>query len=155
MRGKKRFLAIFAGVGIISTALLVLLAQGLDPGIHFWHHWTNWFQWRKHPFMTPCFAHVAKEEDRDKVSTRGYAMGYRRYSPGSKHCHDPAIARHMGTPAFLLECSDLVGSILHPTFPKYSRTSSCDEPQETWRKNFCQFQTAGKPSRIFGAIKSF
>jgi MFS transporter, UMF1 family len=76
MRGKKRFLAIFAGIGIVSTALLALVGTG------------NWLFASilavvgrlgfngSITFYDSLLAHVAKEDDRDRVSARGYAMGY-------------------------------------------------------------------------------
>jgi UMF1 family MFS transporter len=76
MRGKKRFLAIFAGVGILSTALLVLVGTGdwvlasilgIIGRIGFSGANT---------FYDALLPHVAKEEDQDVVSARGYAMGY-------------------------------------------------------------------------------
>lgn len=76
MRGKKRFLAIFAGIGIVSTALLVLVSTGdwilasvLGIVGRIGFNGAN-------TFYDALLPHVAKEEDRDKVSTRGYAMGY-------------------------------------------------------------------------------
>jgi UMF1 family MFS transporter len=76
MRGKKLFLAIFAGVGIIGTALLVLVSTGdwllasvlaVLGRIGFNGSLT---------FYDALLPHVAKEEDQDSVSARGYAMGY-------------------------------------------------------------------------------
>ncbi len=76
MRGKKRFLAIFAGIGITGTALLVLVGTGdwllasvlaVLGRIGFNGSLT---------FYDALLPHVAKEEDQDSVSARGYAMGY-------------------------------------------------------------------------------
>lgn len=76
MRGKKRFLAIFAGIGIISTALLVLVSTGdwilasiLGIVGRIGFNGAN-------TFYDALLPHVAREDDRDKVSARGYAMGY-------------------------------------------------------------------------------
>jgi MFS transporter, UMF1 family len=76
MRGKKRFLAIFAGIGIVATALLVFVGTGdwmlaallvLIGRIGFAGSIS---------FYDSLLPHVAKEEDRDSVSARGYAFGY-------------------------------------------------------------------------------
>ncbi len=76
MRGKKRFLALFAGIGIIGTALLVLVSTGdwllasllaILGRIGFNGSLT---------FYDALLPHVAKEGDRDRVSARGYAFGY-------------------------------------------------------------------------------
>ncbi len=75
-RGKKRYLAIFAGIGIIGTALLVLVNTGdwvlasilgIIGRIGFSGANT---------FYDALLPHVAREADQDKVSARGYAMGY-------------------------------------------------------------------------------
>jgi UMF1 family MFS transporter len=75
-RGKKRFLAIFAGIGIISTALLVLVSTGdwilaailgIVGRVGFSGSIT---------FYDAILPHIARDEDRDSVSARGYAMGY-------------------------------------------------------------------------------
>lgn len=75
-RGKKRFLAIFAGIGIVGTALLVLVESGdwilasilgIIGRIGF--NGAN-------TFYDALLPHVARPEDQDKVSARGFAMGY-------------------------------------------------------------------------------
>lgn len=75
-RGKKRFLAIFAGIGIVGTALLVLVGTGdwilasilgIIGRIGF-----N----SANTFYDSLLPHVARPEDQDKVSARGFAMGY-------------------------------------------------------------------------------
>jgi len=76
MRGKKRFLALFAGLGIVGTALLVLVSTGdwllasilaVLGRIGFNGSLT---------FYDALLPHVAGEGDRDRVSARGYAFGY-------------------------------------------------------------------------------
>jgi UMF1 family MFS transporter len=76
MRGKKLLLSIFAGIGILGTAFLVLVETGdwvlasilaIVGRIGFSG---------ANVFYDALLPHVAKEEDRDRVSSRGYAMGY-------------------------------------------------------------------------------
>jgi UMF1 family MFS transporter len=76
MRGKKRFLAIFVGIGILSTALLVMVQTGdwmlaAIFGIVGRIGFSG-----ANVFYDALLPHVAKDEDQDRVSTRGYAMGY-------------------------------------------------------------------------------
>ena len=76
MRGKKRFLAVFAGLGILATALLVLVNTGdwilasiLGILGRIGFNGAN-------TFYDALLPHVARPEDQDRVSARGYAMGY-------------------------------------------------------------------------------
>lgn len=76
MRGKKRFLSMFIGIGVLSTGLLVFVNTG------------DWFLASMlfiigrvgfnsaNVFYDALLPHIAKEDDRDWVSTRGYAFGY-------------------------------------------------------------------------------
>ncbi len=76
MRGKKRFLAIFAGIGIVGTALLVLVGTGdwilaSILGIIGRIGFNGSIS-----FYDSLLPHVARQDDQDRVSARGYAMGY-------------------------------------------------------------------------------
>ena len=75
-RGKKPFLAIFAGLGILSTGLLVLVESGdwMLASILFILGRVGFSG--ANVFYDAMLPHVAKEDDRDQVSTRGYALGY-------------------------------------------------------------------------------
>ena len=76
VRGKKRFLTIFAGMGIVGTGLLVLVSTG------DWLLASNLFVVGRigftaaNVFYDALLPHVAQEGDQDRVSTRGYALGY-------------------------------------------------------------------------------
>jgi UMF1 family MFS transporter len=76
MRGKKRFLALFVGIGIIGTGLLVFVSTGdwLLASILFIFGRIGFTA--ANVFYDALLPHVAREEDQDEVSTRGYALGY-------------------------------------------------------------------------------
>ncbi len=76
MRGKKRFLSIFVGMGVLATGLLVLVQSGdwLLASILFIVGRVGFTA--ANVFYDALLPHVARQADRDRVSTRGYAMGY-------------------------------------------------------------------------------
>jgi UMF1 family MFS transporter len=76
MRGKKRFLSVFAGLGILATGLLVLVSTGdwLLASLLFVLGRIGFTA--ANVFYDALLPHVAREEDRDRVSTKGYALGY-------------------------------------------------------------------------------
>jgi UMF1 family MFS transporter len=75
-RGKKPFLAIFAGLGILTSGLLVLVESGdlMLASILFILGRIGFSG--ANVFYDAMLPHVAKEEERDQVYTRGYAIGY-------------------------------------------------------------------------------
>ncbi len=76
MRGKKKFLAVFVGLGVVGTGLLVLVDTGdwLLASIFFIIGRIGFGG--ANVFYDALLSHVAKEEDQDVVSSKGYAMGY-------------------------------------------------------------------------------
>ncbi|MCJ7725196.1 MAG: MFS transporter, partial [Acidimicrobiia bacterium] len=75
-RGKKPMLAFFAGVGVIGTGLLVLVGSGdwLLASIFFVVARIGFGG--ANVFYDALLPHVAREEDQDRVSSLGYAIGY-------------------------------------------------------------------------------
>ncbi len=76
MRGKKRLLSVFMGIGVVATGLLVFVNTGdwLLASILFIVGRIGFSG--SIVFYDALLPHVAREEDRDVVSTRGYAFGY-------------------------------------------------------------------------------
>ena len=76
MRGKKRFLSIFIGLGTVGTGLLVLVGSGdwILASIFFVVGRVGFAA--ANVFYDALLPHVAREEDQDRVSSRGYAIGY-------------------------------------------------------------------------------
>ena len=76
MRSKKRFLAIFIGIGVVGAGLLIFVSTG------DWLLASLFFVLGRIGFggslifYDALLPHVARAEDRDWVSTRGYALGY-------------------------------------------------------------------------------
>lgn len=76
MRGKKRLLAVFVGMGVVATGLLVLVSTGdwVLASILFMLGRIGFTS--ANVFYDALLPHVAKPQDQDNVSARGYAMGY-------------------------------------------------------------------------------
>ncbi len=76
VRNKKRLLSIFVCVGTVSTGLMVLISTGdwMLASILFVLSRIGFTA--ANVFYDALLPHIAKKEDQDKVSTRGYAMGY-------------------------------------------------------------------------------
>ncbi len=76
MRGKKRFLAVFIGAGVVGTGLLIFVGTGdwLLASLVFVLGRIGFGG--SIVFYDALLPHVAREADRDWVSTRGYALGY-------------------------------------------------------------------------------
>lgn len=76
MRGKKKFLSVFAGIGIVGAGLLVVISTGdwLLASLIYILGRVGFAG--SLVFYDALLPHVAKAEDQDKVSTRGYALGY-------------------------------------------------------------------------------
>ena len=75
-RGKKPMLAVFAGMGVVGTGLLVLVGSGdwLLASIFFVIGRIGFGC--ANVFYDALLPHVARDEDQDRVSSLGYAIGY-------------------------------------------------------------------------------
>ena len=137
MRGKKRFLAIFAGLGILATALLVLVDTGdwvlasifgIVGRIGF--SGANVFYDALLPHVAAC-----------RGSRRGFhprlcdGLPGRRPAAGGEYRHDPTAARHLGATAVFRERGDLVGGFLDPPVPAGARAAGsrrCAGRKRAW-----------------------
>jgi UMF1 family MFS transporter len=76
MRGKKKLLSVFVGVGVVGTGLLILVGTGdwLLASAFFIIGRVGFAA--ANVFYDSLLPHVARDEDQDAVSARGYAIGY-------------------------------------------------------------------------------
>jgi UMF1 family MFS transporter len=74
--GKKWYIAFFAGMGILGTGLLVLLGEGAYILGSILFIMGNVGFAGANVFYESLLPHIAKRDDIDQVSTRGYALGY-------------------------------------------------------------------------------
>ncbi len=76
IRGKKRFLSLFAGLGVVCTGLLVLVKSGdwLLASLLFVFGRLGFGG--SLVFYDALLPHLARPADQDSVSTRGYALGF-------------------------------------------------------------------------------
>lgn len=76
MAGKKRFLTIFAVLGSVASILLFIPHGDMYKLAGMIYILGNIGFAGANIFYNALLPHVAKEEDMDQVSTRGYALGY-------------------------------------------------------------------------------
>ncbi len=74
--GKKKLLAIFAGIGILATALMFTLNTGDWVFALVLFFFGSVGLGASYIFYDALLGHVAKPEDSDFVSSKGYALGY-------------------------------------------------------------------------------
>lgn len=74
--GKKRFVTFFAGLGILGTGLFVFLGDDTYTLARILFIIGNVGFAGANIFYESLLPHIAKKDDIDQVSTRGYAMGY-------------------------------------------------------------------------------
>jgi UMF1 family MFS transporter len=75
-RNKKPFLSVFVGLGVLATGFMVLINTGDWILASILFILGRFGFTAANVFYDALLPHVAREEDRDIVSTRGYAMGY-------------------------------------------------------------------------------
>ena len=74
--GKKKLLAIFAGIGILATTLMYTLNTGDWVLAMVLFFFGSIGLGASYIFYDALLGHVAKDEDADFVSSKGYALGY-------------------------------------------------------------------------------
>ena len=74
--GKKYYIAFFAGFGILGTALFTFLGDDTYILASVFFTMGNVGFAAANIFYESLLPHIARDEDIDRVSTRGYAMGY-------------------------------------------------------------------------------
>jgi UMF1 family MFS transporter len=74
--GKKRYIAFFAGLGVVGTGLFVLLGDDTYILGSILFIMGNVGFAGANIFYESLLPHLAKRDDIDQISTRGYALGY-------------------------------------------------------------------------------
>ena len=139
MRGKKRLLSIFIGIGVVGCGLLIFVGTGdwLLASLFFLLGRIGFGG--SIVFYDALLPHVAREGDRDWVSSRGYALGYLgggimlainvamfMFIPDS-------LFEHAGIRLSFLQRRHLVGAIFLAHFASGSRATIVDSHVETRR----------------------
>lgn len=74
--GKKRYVAFFAGIGVVGTGLFVFLGDDTYILGSILFIVGNVGAAGANIFYESLLPHIAKKDDIDQISTRGYALGY-------------------------------------------------------------------------------
>ena len=74
--GKKRYMACFAGLGVLSTFCMVFLGPGAWRVAALVFMGGNFGFAGANLFYESLLPHISRENDMDRVSSKGYALGY-------------------------------------------------------------------------------
>jgi UMF1 family MFS transporter len=74
--GKKRFLAGFAGMGILATSLLILVSTGDWMLALILFFFGSIGLGASYIFYDALLPHITDDDERDYISSKGYALGY-------------------------------------------------------------------------------
>ncbi len=74
--GKKRFLAGFAGMGILATSLLILVSTGDWMLALVLFFFGSIGLGASYIFYDALLPHITSDDERDYISSKGYALGY-------------------------------------------------------------------------------